>query len=135
MIVSWTGVWLRLQVARTNARGCRRRYWKTSRLSSRSSISSMRTPGVQERQLAQALRQDVVVELDVREDAGARLEADDRAALSVVSPTAPAARLRLTQAVLLLVRACRRGGSVRSRYSDRALTTETPTPCRPPETL
>ena len=37
--------------------------------------------GVQERQLAQALGEDVVVELDVGEDLRAGLEADHRAAV------------------------------------------------------
>ena len=58
--------------------------------------------GVQERQLAQALRQDLVVELDVREDLVGRLEADGRAALVAVADHSQR-RNGVTQAVFLLV--------------------------------
>ena len=58
--------------------------------------------GVQEGQLAQPLGQHVVVELDVREDRGARLEADDGAAL-VRGADRRQRRLGLAQPVFLLV--------------------------------
>src|SRR5690606_3683824 len=58
--------------------------------------------GVQERQLPQPLCEHVVVEFDVREDLGARLEADDRAA-PVGRARLGERRLRHAQAVFLLI--------------------------------
>ena len=58
--------------------------------------------GIQERQLAQSLGEDFVVERDVREDGRAGLEAHDRAALGGVAGDGQR-RHRITQAEFHLV--------------------------------
>ena len=58
--------------------------------------------GIQERQLAQALGEHVVMELDVGEDLRARLEADRGAALLRVADRRER-RLRLAQVIFLPV--------------------------------
>src|SRR5690606_10822184 len=60
--------------------------------------------GVEERELAHALGEYVVIEVDVREDRPVRFEADDRPAF-IRRPGVRKRRLRLSQAVFLLVQA------------------------------
>ena len=58
--------------------------------------------GIEERQLAEPLGQHVVVEVDVGEDLGARLEANRRAALRR-RPNDGQRRLRLAKTIFLLM--------------------------------
>ena len=88
---------------------------------------------VQISQLTQPLRQDVVVEVNLAEDAGVGLEVYTRSG-SAVSPMASSSRVVTPRSKPIThTRPSRRVCT--SIHSDSALTTLTPTPCSPPETL
>ena len=89
----------------------------------------------EEGRLAQALLEDREVELGLVEDVGVGQERDRRAGLRRRLVALGELVLRGAARVVLRVARSRRGGPRRASSSDSALTTETPTPCRPPETL
>jgi hypothetical protein len=89
--------------------------------------------GVQERQLAQALRQRVEAEVDDLEDLGVRLEGDLRATLLGRAGDEQVA-LRSAALVGLLIDLIVSPDLELEPFGS-AFTTEMPTPCRPPETL
>ena len=102
--------------------------------SSRSSLMVMRDALVQERELAQPVGQGGVVELEDGEDLGIGLE-PDRGARALASCRGPRASSPSCRGRRPCGGACRRGRTTTSSRSESALTTDTPTPCRPPDTL
>jgi hypothetical protein len=110
-------------------------YSNTSLLAIRALVAELDAhAGIEERQLAQALGQDVVMELDIGEISVDWLETHRRAAAGR-RPHHLERELRFAQVIFLLVLRGHRARWSSQSFSDSALTTETPTPCRPPETL
>ena len=92
--------------------------------------------GIEEGELAQAVLQRRVVELDLGEGVGRGQEGDLGAALVAASPTGVCSGASASPWVKRHLDARgRRARCCSFSLEESALTTETPTPCRPPETL